>query len=492
MRLLIPVLMACTTFFSYGQKFKRVTFNYEKLKTENFGGCEDSINLLLDKSYTEIQQNNSAAAVKSAQSVYDRKKDCYEVYDATGYALFRNGQWLEGVDIIEAGIKKFGSVPPLIERRYKMSIEMAQLGTGRKEVDGNTVFSKANALKYDEEQFIAANFRSALLDLHYLIKTYNREEEIYYAAKIHQILKEYDQSNTYFRKLLNNEAFGLDASFNLSDNYLSQNKLAEAENELEQLLKTHVKEGVIYEKLAEVYEKKGDQTKAEEYRKKAVYYKNVPDFLSLDYSSENYDLLLFFGTNKHSSGEKLSKLQAISEAGNPDYTTDVCLMILKLHANHGNGVEEQATQLLSQIGKPCIEKVNTLFGYEVSTCTITNLAEVMASAKEESSWELMKAYLPTIANMPVTLTPPDLPAMMLLFDEDRGMKEILLVVKPLLTAKKEPKSSSNPLAELSGFGQYVYYYPLEKIDPEKLNKTAKELGYSDEELNLLKGKIRRK
>jgi len=143
--------------------------------------------------------------------------------------------------------------------------------------------------------------------------------------------------------------------------------------------------------------------------------------------------------------------------------------------------------MLSNIGKSAIVKVNLLFQTDVSTCTITNLAEIMAIVKDDASWELMKQYLPNIANMPMTLIPPTLPEKMVKFDEDKGIKEILLVVKQLLS---EDKKSDDPMAELNGFGQYVYYSPLENISKKKLKKIATELNYTDQEFELLEAKIK--
>ncbi len=489
MKITAIIILTLIPFLSFSQKYKRNTFKYEKLKSENFAECDDSTNSILEKSFIAIEQNNSRFAVDNSKGIYDNKKDCYQVFEVYGYSLFKNGNWFEGLEIIEEGINKFGSVPSLILRKYKMSLEMAYLGTGQKNIDGSSVY-KANSIDYDEEQFRAENYRSALVDLEYLIKEYNRSEEIFYAAKVHQILKQYEKSTEFFSKLLTDEEFKYDASYNIADNYIVQNKLTEAEIELNKLLSDSPREGMLYEKLAEVYEKKNDATKSNEYQQKAIYYYNVPDFLDLEYSDENFELLLFFGTDEKTVDEKMNKLNTLFEKSSQERTIDVCLMILKLHANHGNGVEERATEVLKEIGKPTIEKVNKLFQLDVSTCTITSLADVMAIVKDENSWKLMKQYLPSIVNMPITLTPPNLPAMMIQFDEENGVREILIVVKPLLTAKKENKNSNDPMADLKGFGQYVFYSPLKEIDRTKLKEIAKELNYSDEEFILLEEKVK--
>lgn len=485
MNIKLIIVLIALPFLSFSQKYKRKTFNYEKLKSKTSIECGESIIQQLEKSFIALDQNNSDFAVQNAKEVYENEKDCYHVYEAYSYALFRNGKWFESVEIIEDGIKKLGSVPELIKRKSEMSIEMAQLGTGQKNIDGNSVF-KANSIEYDEEEFVAENYRSALLDLDYLIKKFNRGEEVFFAAKIHQILEEYDKSIEGFNQLLNDEEFKYQSLFSLAENYIALDKLPEAETVLNKILKDNPREGVVFKKLAEVYHKKEDDKRANEYQQKAIYYSNIPYFSNLEYSDRNYGILLLFGTNEHKASEKIEELNKLFEQESPDFTTDVCLMILKLHANHGNGVEERATEILGIIGQPAIEKVNQLFQQDVSTCTVTNLADVMAKVKDTTSWELMREYLPYIANMPMTLIPPAVPKKMILFNEDEGIREILSVVKPLLTEKKK---EGNALAELSGFGQYVYYTPLKDVDQGKIIKIAKELDYTDEELELLQKKI---
>lgn len=486
MKFKILIILTILPFLVFSQKLKRNTFEYEKLKTEKFVECDENLKKELELSFIAIQENKSAEAVKIAKKTYNNNKDCYQVFEAYGYALFRSGEWFEGIEIIEKGIQKFGSVPELIKRKSEMSLEMAQLGTGQKNIDGNSVY-KTNSLKYDEEQFKEENLKSALVDLQYLMTNYNRSEETYYVAKIKQLLKQYDNSTEIFKTLLDDNEYKNASIFNIADNYIAQSRFIEAENELNKLLVDNPKEGEIYDKLAEIYDHKKDENKTKEYKNKASFYYNVPSFLNLEYSKENFEILKFFGTDEHKSEEKIKKLNEILEQNNQDYTIDVCLIILKLHANHGNGVEEKATEILVRIGKPAIGKVNKLFQLDISTCTITDLADIMATVKDEDSWELMKRYLPYIANMPMTLIPPSLPEKMIQFDEEKGIREILAVVKPLLNSDNK---SDDPMEELSGFGQYVYYSPLKKISNTKLKKIANELNYSDKEFKLLEEKIK--
>ena len=202
MNIKTALLFIILPFLSISQKFSRNTFEYTELQSENFEVCDDNINLNLEKSLTAIKQNSSKFAVTNAADIYKDNKECYAVYDVYGYALFRNGKWFEGLDIIEAGINKFGSVPELIRRKADMSIEMAQYGTGRKHIDGNAVF-KANSMDYNEKKFVKVNYKSALIDLQYLVNTYHKNEDILQLARVYQDLKKYDESTEAFSKLTN-------------------------------------------------------------------------------------------------------------------------------------------------------------------------------------------------------------------------------------------------------------------------------------------------
>ncbi|MCC9019065.1 tetratricopeptide repeat protein [Flavobacterium lipolyticum] len=484
MKLKFLLLFLSLTLYSFSQKLQRNVFEYEKLKSDNFNLCDEAAKKEQKNILRKLEENNSTNAVVLSKKLYETKNDCFGTFEIYGYSLFRNGQWLEGIDIIEKGIAKFGSVPELIKRKSEMSLEMAKLGTRQRNIDGNSVF-KADSLQYDEDQFKEENLKSALIDLEYLIKTYNRSEEIYYAAKIQQLLTNYDKSNETFKALLNDEKYKNAALFNIADNYIALKDYNSAETEFNKILVDNPKEAAIYDKLAEIYNSKNDKVTASELTNKSTFYRNTPADSDLEYSKENFELLQFFGTDKNKPGKKLKKLQEISSQNKQQYTIDVCLMILKLHANHGNGVEEKATEILKNIGKPSIEKVNKLFQSNVSTCTITNLADIMAAVKDENSWKLMKKYLSYIANMPVTLIPPNLPEKMIQFNEDKGITEILITVKPLL-AKED---NNDALSQLAGFGHYVYYSPLGKVNKEKLKKIATELKYSDKEFSLLQDKI---
>jgi tetratricopeptide (TPR) repeat protein len=483
-RLLLAALILPVT--AYSQEFKRKVFDYEKL-TKEYVTCNDDILKALEEAMLAVEEYNSAKAVKLSKVSFDKNNNCPDVYLTYGYSLFRSGEWLDGLDIVEKGIEKFGSVPELVKLRSDMSLEMYELGIGQKNIDGNSVY-KANdsRLKYNEDQFKEANLRSALTDLIYLNNRENNPEDTYTIAIIYRELGEYDSSNKIFESLTTDVKFGAPATFHIAGNLISLKKYDEAERKLLKMLETYKQVPDIYERLAEIYELKGEKNKQEDYKKMAVFYKYVPDFTDLTYSSNNYDLLMFFGGDAPSQ-EKLKKLEEIQKANDINFTIDICIVILNIHSNHGNGVEEKATAILTGIGTPSLNKVHKLFQSDVSTCTITNLATIMAAIKDERSWEILIDYLPRIASMPSTLIPPNVPEKVILFDEERGTREVLRVVKTILN--KDPEESQDIMGSL-GFGTYVFYAPLKEIKKDKVLKIARELNYTDSDIVKLQEELK--
>lgn len=486
----ILTILIFIPFITFSQDFTRKVFDYKNLE-KDYPKCTDNILIELDKSVNLLKENNSVKAVEIAKKVFDENKNCPEVYQNYGYCLFRNGQLIEGINIMENGIEKFGSVPDLIKRKSEMSLELFEIGVGQKNIDGNSVYlSEDKRLKYDEKQFKDENLKSALFDLEYLTTKYeNRNEELYIVAKIKQMNLDFEKSNEIFEKLSKIEEYRENSIFNIADNYIKTKKYDDAEKQLLNLIEKNPKEGQLYTKLASLYEIKEDKLKQNEFKQKSIYFDNVPYFSDLEYNDKNYNLILFFGSEKNKYKEKINKLNLIQKTENENYVIDICLTILKLHANHGNGLENDATKILTQIGKNSLEKTHKLIKTNISTCTITNLTEIMSTIKDESSWEILVEYLSMIPNMPSTLIPPNVPEEIIRFNEVRGIKEVLKVIKTLLN--KEKGNDNDPMSQLSGFGDYIFYSALEKVNNQKVFKIAKELEFSEKEMKELKENIKK-
>ena len=204
-------------------------------------------------------------------------------------------------------------------------------------------------------------------------------------------------------------------------------------------------------------------------RAKCQYY--IPQFIGLDCeSNDTYDLFNYFAGDTDPK-EKIDKLETIQKTSSQDYTISVALMILRMHANHGNGVEEKAEEILKKIGKPAINKVNNLFTNNISTCTVSAAARIMASVKDPSSWDLLVDYLPTMATEGMLLIQSEVPSVMMTFDRKKARVLILKVL-------------GNFLAQDGDFRLGEYYYALKDEKIEDLKKIAfKEAGFTDKTWN---------
>lgn len=492
MKYFILFLVFTCAYPGISQKLKRKKFDYYKLEKDEYKSCDPGVIAELDACYSAIDQNNSKEAVELSKKIYSKNNDCFHTYELYGLSLFKSGEWLKGVEIIEKGIEKFGSVPELVKRRSEMSLEMAQLGTKKQVIDGNTVYKGGKGgLNYDEEQFVSENFASALTDLEFLYKTYNRPNEAFIIGKVHQVQENYEKSNEMLKTVVFDENFGTSARYEIAQNYIDLKKYDEAETQINELIQQIPEEPAFYKLMARMYEQKGDATAAKTFQQKAMFYKNVPAASGFEFSEENFNLLLYFGGEEQSAENKLKRLADLKQSKSDKEMTAICLAILKIHANHGNGVEEEAAKMLGQIGPSCLEAVHAMFLSNVSTCTITNLADVMATIKDEGSFEILTNYLPIIVNMPMTLIPPDVPEKLIAYDPVKGTKEVLKVAQQFLSKTKA--KNDDPFGDLGGiFTEGVFFHPLKKLDHETVFNLAAEVGYNKEEMEKLKEKLKDK
>lgn len=487
-RIALGLLLVTTA--ASAQTLERRRFDYKQLEKETYPACDTSAELQLDNAFTLLQQNNSKSALSITKQLMDDKHDCPAVFEYYGYSLFRTGEWMAGVQILDSAIDRFGSSPDLIIRKAYMSLEMAQSGTGMRTVDGNAIYlPAAKQLPYDEAQFVRENYASALDDLHYITDNYeDRYDDIATMAGVYRSLNDFESSNKELEKLLGIFGYKDNALFSMAENNLSMHKLDEAEIILNKLLEKYTREPIVYQKLAELYQAKNDSVQLQLCRDKADFYSLTPKESDLEFNQQNMELLLYYYQNDAKPKDKMKRLNKLAKKGPTAYTIDVCLAILKMHTNHGTGIEERATELLSEIGKEALPKTQALFSSEsISTCTITNLANVMATIKDTSSWDLLVNYLPQMAYLPMTLIPPDVPAMLIKFDEEKGSRELLLFIKNYLL--KESSTTDEAMTSMGIFGQYIYFDPLKKVDKDKLTAIAKKLNYSDAQLNTLLKKV---
>jgi tetratricopeptide (TPR) repeat protein len=478
------------------QDYSRKQFDYYNLEEKATAGCTDEVSTQLEESVNFVENNNSEQGLAIAETLFKKGEAtaCPDLYVAYATALFRHGQWEEGVSIAEQGIEKYGSNPELISRKGNMCLEMAELGPGKKHIDGNAVYSGRDKGKYDEAKFKEENYKTAAKDFDFLVKTYdNRYQEILILGYIQKQLKNFEASDKYFKQLIEDknsgEEYAARAQLFLAENYMEEKKIEEAETLLLQLEEAYPRNSSIQEKLIDLYTLKKDTQKVKERKEQASFYQLIPSQSSLAFTKENFDLLIFFADEKNAAKAKSAKLKEVVKKREAKDAIEICLSILKMHANHGNGIEEESTQHLIKFGTKATDPVINLFlSGEVSTCTITNLADVLATVKDPKGWTPLVNYLPVMANMPMTMIPPMIPQMIIKFDKEEGTKVLVEFVKPIIQNEKNAVKSSNPFGELN-FSENLMFSALKEIKKEKVLAAAKQYEYSEEETKVLLDKI---
>lgn len=253
-------LLTILPIWSNAQEFKRKNFEYNPTKIDTISDCTATVNGKLDEAYNALEQNKSSDALSILQSLSPGSTDCPEYYEVKGFSIFRNGDWLKGIETIEKGIDLYGSQPELIKRKAEMSLEMGELGVNQKVIDGKVEYKSTPNYNFDNEQFKTENYKSALVDLTYLAENFNIDEDHFYIAKIHQILKNYEESNKILKRLVEHPTIGNDARFNLTDNLIQLNQLDEAEKEIKKLLEKFPEATILQDVLSNIEQKKNNKS----------------------------------------------------------------------------------------------------------------------------------------------------------------------------------------------------------------------------------------
>jgi len=484
----IVLIFLIASQLSSGQDFERKTFDYSQFPEDMDVRCYDptieELNAVL-KMIDNLQSKKSAILAKD---IFEKTENCPMVFEIYAWALFRSGEWMESMSIIDSAITIFGADPDLILRRGYMNLEMAELGVGVRNIDGSGVYLGRNQrLNYEDSIFKRQNYLSALNDLKHIADNYHsRYQEIHAIGYIYQKLQEYENSTAYFSRLLKIEDFTDEVTFLIIDNHIGQKKYSEAKASLKILEKKYPKDTDIQKKLSEVYELMGDKERSDISKSKARFYSWVPAYCDLDYSPENYKTILFFVEN-HPPEQKIKKLKTIKKRYRKQ-AIDVFITILNLHENHGNGVEEEVEKLLIKTGKSVVPKVIFLMHNASSTCTVTKAASMLAKLKDPRGWQPMIDYLPKMENIPSTLIPPLVPEQIIKFDKQEGLTALLAWIKERFDEYEN--ISGNPLDGFGGaLASMTIYSPLSTYRKEEIRKAAVDLKYTDEQIEHLLAKI---
>lgn len=473
---------------SYGQDYQRIIIDYSKQSVNDSTACLSNVLNEIQEVSKLIENLQSEKSAVFAKDIFDKSPKCPALFETYAWALFRSGEWMKSIEIIDSAISVYGSNPDLVLKRGYMNIEMAELGVGKRNIDGNRVYlAKDKQLNFEESNFKKQNYLAALNDFKYLADNYyERFREIYITGYIYQKLENYDNSNVYLSKLLNNPEYADNVILTIVDNYTGLKKFDEAEKFLLELEKKYSHNANIQQKLSELYEITGNEEKQKSTQLKAQFYIWVPDYCDLEYSEDNYNNISFFLLEK-TPNEKLNKLKEIQK-GDVNRSIDILISVLNIHGNHGNGIEEETAKMLIEIGDSVVPKTIHLLNNAQSTCTVTMAASILAELKDPRGWQPMIDYLPRMENLPFTITPPDVPAQIIKFDKKKGLIALVGWIKGQVAEEDQP--TDNPLDELGGiFALSSIYSPLSVYKKNEVIKTARNLKYTREEVRRLLDKI---
>jgi len=485
----IPVVFSlCLAPGAFGADFTRTRFEYETMPKKPYQACDPVQLKNVRLALRQVDQLQSRQGLATAKEAYSQAKKCPEVSDAYAWCLFRSGEWLEGINVIDEAIRTFGSYPALIKRRGYMGWEMGDLGITRKVVDGNTIpVLKDKGLPFDDKQFKEENYRIALQDFLFLTSTQPEPyDETFIVGYLYHRLGDYEKSNRFFEKLVGLDKYRLNAVIAMTNNYIVTKQYGLAEKALLSLEAKYSKSAEVYRQLSFVYWESGATTRGREFQRRAAFFQWVPPFTDLTYSDQNYQMIAFLVQNNPTEA-KLRELEGITRGLDRDSAIDVCITVLATHANAGNGLEEKAVQELVRFGKQSVPKVIQLLRMNnVSTFTTTSAAEVLSVLKDERGWQPLVDSLAYMAKLSGATAPPAVPDKIVAFDRDRGLKVLLPVLREMMRADREGDDSVNP-SDIFGrtLIYQAFYHPLKQVEKADLIKIAREAGYTDKEIAVL-------
>ncbi|MBA3899158.1 MAG: hypothetical protein H0X62_02950 [Bacteroidetes bacterium] len=482
--LIIIAFLTIISQFSFAQSFERKVFNYTELKDDDSTLCSAEVLDKLEQVFLTLEKHKTVEALNQSKKIFEAPEKCPRIYETYAWALFRNGNWLESIQIIDTAIIIYGANPDLIIRRAYMNFEMAELGVSARTINGKSVYlSSDKKLPFDEENFKTQNYKAALGDFQYIADNYNgRNHEIFITGYIFQKLDNDEGSNYYLSKLMNDRHYQEDASDLIVDNLIAKGRNNEAEEVLLNLSNRFPTNPGIYKKLAKMYKAAGLIEQQELALKKYEYYIWVPAYANIEYSEENYQTIRYFiKSNPVEEKQKSLKKLAKNKDGK---AVDILIIILHTQANHGNGLEEEAEKILIKIGKPAVPKVIMLMNNAPSSYTIEKAAYILAEIKDPSAWQPMVNYLPKLDKTPNTTIPPNIPKQLIRFNKDKALVEILKWIKPTLSdVNIKPVNTTEEMGDK--FNSDLKFGPLAVFQKHEIEKTAKGLGYSNEEVEKL-------
>jgi tetratricopeptide (TPR) repeat protein len=478
--ILLVFCLACSVTFTYAQKqYKRAEFDYPKMKPKLEVPCSNELEEPLKEAMDLMQVNQNGAAIVMLEAARRAHGQCPKSEIIYAEALFWHGKWLESNAVIDDAIQKFGPELPLVHARAYFCLQMADYGIATRPEDGNMAYLPASKqLPYDDAQFKKANLKYAVPALKFVYDKADEEpgqEILYLLALTYQSLEDYDKSNEALRALKNVPEYQNKATGHLIANLMDQKQYPEAEQELLALQTRLPRNAEVLRMMQNLYEKSGEKDKAANCNDQAMYFQWMGKFTTLPYSKANLESLAYF-KGDHTKEEKLAALDAIALRP-ADEAIDLYIGILNMHANHGNGIENDVTDRLGKMGEPAVVKLIGFLQNASSTCGMSNAGAALAQIKDERGWAALVDFLPYLEQIGSATMVPEIPRCLVQFDKDRALSVLLPMIKERLE-RPSVADDNNPMSSLSAiFIDAAFYGPLDVYDKEVLAAKAKSMGF---------------
>jgi hypothetical protein len=473
---------------TFAQNFERIIFDYNKLRNDDQTTCSSESLDKLEEIFHTLEKQKTQEALKLSKQVFEAKEKCPRIFETHAWALFRNGEWLESIQIIDMAITLYGANPDLIIRRAYMSFEMAELGIGSRIINGKSVYLSAGKyLPFDEENFKHQNYLAALTDFKFIADNFiDRNHEIFITGYLFSKLDNDEGSNFYLAKLMNNPEYQEEAADLIVDNRIAKGEINEAEEILLSLAKKHPKNPGIYRQLSKIYKAAGIIDQHNLYKNMYEFYRWMPSYLTLEYSNENFQLIQSIITEK-SSEEKLEIVENLAKRKDRRLM-DVLIVHLHHHKTHDDEFEEAIQKSLIKIGKPTVPALLQLLNASTEPCSIEKAAYILAEIKDTSAWFPMVDYLNKIERNFKNTTPPNIPEQLIRFNKQKALIEILKWIKPRLHLEDNNDSTSMNDPGINTIS-IIKYKPLIAYSKNEIEKAAISLGYQKRDIERLMNKI---
>jgi tetratricopeptide (TPR) repeat protein len=484
----IPAMLLLFLFFitssqGWAQEFQRKKFNYDNYPIDTTE-CNERIKNTIDTIYGYFNMNQSKLALRLTEKLMEGEPECASQFIAHAEALYQNGEWLDAMQIMDSAVGLFGVSMYYLYSRGIINIEMGDIGTKKKYVDGAVVYFPNDPMRaFDESNFKRECYEAALSDFTYLYEHYyGFPKDLLILGYLHQRLGNLTESNRFLVRALDLEEIRDDAIKMLIDNHIELKNYTAVETLLENLRESNPNDPQVYKYFIEYYKKTGNTKKLEESIKAYNFALWAPEFTGLTNSKKTYERLQIVN-EINPIKEKVKVVTKIAKKKD-DYAIGFLVAVLYSHNNHGNGLEELCEKLLINIGEAAVPKTIALLNNNRSTCTIAKSARILTKINDPRGWDALVAYLPQVINLGPYITPPNYTIQMVNFNKEKALPVIIEEAKTIVD--KELNMQKNDMSHSLGYFQIkAVFDPLQAYTSDEIKVCATSKGYNEEEVNQL-------